>query len=37
MKAVDAKSGTYIDSSQEINDKDPKFKIGDIAGISKYK
>ena len=25
------------DSTKEINDKDPKFKIGDIAGISKYK
>ena len=28
---------TYIDSSKEINDKDPKFKIGDIVRISKYK
>ena len=30
MKLVDVKSNTYIDSSKEINDKDPKFKIGDI-------
>ena len=37
MKSVDVKSSTYIDSSKEINDKDPKFKIGDIVGISKYK
>ena len=27
----------YIDSSKEINGKDPKFKIGDIVRISKYK
>ena len=31
MKPVDVKSSTYIDSRKEINDKDPKFKIGDIA------
>ena len=28
MKPVAVKSSTYIDSSKEINDKDPKFKIG---------
>ena len=33
MKPVDIKSKTYIDSSKEINNKDPKFKIGDIIGI----
>ena len=37
MKSVDVKSNTYIDSSKEINNKDPKFKIGDIVRISKYK
>ena len=37
MKPVDVKSNTYINSSKEINDKDPKFKIGDIVRISKYK
>ena len=37
MKAVDVKPSTYQDSSKEINDKDPKFKIGDIVRISKYK
>ena len=26
-----------VDSSKEINDEDPKFKIGDIVRISKYK
>ena len=37
MKLADVKSNTYIDSSKEINNKYPKFKIGDYAGISKYK
>ena len=37
MKFVDVKSSSYIDSSKEINDKNPKFKIGDIVGISNYK
>ena len=33
MNPVDVKSSTYIDSSEEINDKDSKFIIGDIARI----
>ena len=37
MKPFDVKSSTYIDTSQEINDKDPKVKIGDIVKTSKYK
>ena len=37
MKPVDVKSNTYFSSRKEINDQDPKFKIGDIARISKYK
>ena len=37
MKSVDVKSSTYIDGSKEINDKDPKFEIGDIVRISKFK
>ena len=37
MKPVDVKSNTYINSSKEINNKDPKFKIGHIVRISKYK
>ena len=37
MKPVDVKSNIYINTSKEINDKDPKFKIGDIVRISKYK
>ena len=37
MKRIDVKWNTYIDSSEEINDKDPKCKVGDIVRISKYK
>ena len=37
MKPVDVKPITYIVSSKEINYQDPKFKIGDIVKISKYK
>ena len=37
MKPVDIKSNTYIDSIKEINDKNPKFKVGDNVRISKYK
>ena len=37
MKPVDAKTNTYIDSSKEVNDKDPKFKTGGTVRISKYK
>ena len=37
MKPVDLKSNTYIESSQEINNKDPIFKIGDtVRTLSKY-
>ena len=37
MEHVDVKSSTYTDSSKEINDKDNKFKVGDIVTISNYK
>ena len=37
MKPVDVKSNTYINSSKEISDEDPKFKIGDNVRKSKYK
>ena len=37
MKPVDVNPNTYIDSSKEINKKEPKFKIGEIVRISKYK
>ena len=37
MKLVDVKSNTYINSSKEINNKGPKFKIDITVRISKYK
>ena len=37
MKPVDVKDNTYIDSKKEVNDKDPKFRVGDHVRISKYK
>ena len=37
MKLVNVKSSTYMNTGKEINNKDPKIKIGDIVRISKYK
>ena len=37
IKLADVKSSTYINSGKTINDEDPKFLIGDIDRISKYK
>ena len=37
MKPVDVKDNIYIDFEREVNNKDPKFKIGDHIRISKYK
>ena len=37
MKPIDVKDNTYINTSKEINNKDPKFKVGDRVRISKYK
>ena len=37
MKPVDVKDNIYIDSSKEVNDKDPKLQFGDHVRISKYK
>ena len=31
------KDNTYINTDKEVNDKDPKFKVGDHVRISKYK
>ena len=36
MKSIDIKQNTYIQSIKEINDKSPKFKIGDNVKISKF-
>ena len=37
MKPIDVKSNTYINIGKEVNDKDPKFQVGDYVRISKYK
>ena len=37
MKPVAAKLKAYIDSITEINDKNPKFKIGSNVRILSYK
>ena len=37
MKPIKVKDNTYINTSKEINNKDPKFKVGDHVRISKYK
>ena len=42
MKPVDVKDNAYIDSmelhsNKEVNDKDPKFKVGDHVRVSKCK
>ena len=37
MKPIDVKDNTYINTSKEINNKYPKFKVGDYVRISKYK
>ena len=37
MKPVDIKDNRYIDFDKQINDKDPKFKVGDYVRILKYK
>ena len=37
MKPADVKDNTYINADKEINNKDPKFKVGDHVRISKYK
>ena len=36
MKAVHVNSNTYVESSKEINNKNPKFIVGDDPAISKY-
>ena len=37
MKPIDVKDNTYINLDKEVNDNDPKFKVGDYVRISKYK
>ena len=37
MKPIEGKDNTYIESMKEVNDKNPKFRVGDHIRISKYK
>ena len=37
MKPIDVKDNTYIAIGKEVDDKGPKFKVGDHVRISKYK
>ena len=37
MKPIYVKDNTCINTDKEINNKDPKFKVGDRVRISKYK
>ena len=35
MKPIDVKDNIYINIGKEVNDKDPKFKVGDHVRITK--
>ena len=37
MKLIHVKDNTYIDFGKEVNDNDPKFKVGDHVRMLKYK
>ena len=37
MRPIDVIDNTYIDFGKEVNDNDPKFKVGNHVKISKYK
>ena len=37
MKPIDVKDNTYINIDKKLNNKDPKFKVGDRVRISNYK
>ena len=37
MKPVDVEDNTYVDFEKEVDNNDPKFKVGDHVKISKYK
>ena len=37
MKPIDVKDSAYINIDKEVNNNDPKFKVGDHVRISKYK
>ena len=37
MKPIEVKDNTYINTDKEVNDKDPKYKLGDYVRTTKYK
>ena len=37
MKPINVKDNTYINIGKKVNDKDPKFKVGDYVRIPRYK
>ena len=37
MKPIDVKNDSFAEYNEESNEKDPKFKVNDHVGISKYK
>ena len=37
MKPKDVTDDSFVEYSEETNEKDPKFKVGDNVRISKYK
>ena len=37
MKPIDVTCDSYAEYNEDFNEKDPKFKVGDPARISKYK
>ena len=37
MKPTDVKNNIYINIGKEVNDRNPKFKVGDHVRISKHK
>ena len=37
IKPIDVKDNTYIDFNKDVNDNNPKFKVGDHVRISKHK
>ena len=37
VKSVDVTPDSYAEYNEDSNEKDPKFKVGDLVRISKYK
>ena len=37
VKSIDVTPDSYAEYNEDSNEKDPKFKVGDLVRISKYK